>query len=266
MRSRSLWEAKDDWLASISHLSPNTQRSYRVTLNELAKEIPNILVGKLETKTLQNFINKKLWGRKKTSVNAVVIAIKSFGRFISETYGIPNPAEKIKKFKPDIIYQPFITKEQYELILSKCTPRQSDIIKMLANGGFRVHELCGLDWRNISENLTTITFQGKCRKIRTIGINKTMREVISRYSKDEPLMHLPKSTKSIYTCVRRAGEKADIYLRPHMLRRYFASRLLEKGVSLIIISKLLGHFSVAQTEQYLKIDNSYLYGATDVLD
>ena len=155
-------------------------------------------------------------------------------------------------------YQPFISKEQYEKILASATQRQSDIIKMLANTGLRCSELCGLE--NISPNLSSLRICGKGSKIRTIPCNQTTKEILSR------TMNFPKNRKSIYNICRQAGKKSGFHLAPHMLRRFFATSLLNKGVSLLIISRLLGHASIQTTEIYLKLDSSYLSGATDVLD
>lgn len=267
-RARRLIIAKaiEEWYFAIQHTSPNTQYYYRQTIRDFTSKIQNKSINAITTIEIQHFLNHKLWGRKKSTVNKYLCAIRVFCRFLSENYNILNPAAGLKKFKTDLPYQPFITKEQYEKILSQCTQRESDILKMLANGGFRVSELCSLTWSCVSPQLTTIRFVGKGGKVRTVPINRTIRELISRYPQEKPFLNLPKNRKNVYNLCRKAGGRCNIALAPHMLRRYFATQLLDKGVSLLIISRLLGHSSVQITEQYLHLDSSYLYGATDCLD
>jgi integrase len=54
--------------------------------------------------------------------------------------------------------------------------------------------------------------------------------------------------RSAGTCRRRVGE-----LRPHDLRRAFATRLLETGVDVLLVQRILGHRSVATTAIYATV-------------
>ena len=63
-----------------------------------------------------------------------------------------------------------------------------------------------------------------------------------------------------------AGSEVYIDLSPHILRRFFATSLLQAGVSLLIIQKCLGHVSIQTTEIYLGLSSSFLLGCTDCLD
>ncbi len=54
---------------------------------------------------------------------------------------------------------------------------------------------------------------------------------------------------------------------PHALRHTFASRLLQSGVSLAKVSKLLGHSSIAMTARYAHLADEALHAeAVDVLE
>ena len=199
--------------------------------------------------------------KKNSTINNHRASIKSFCRYLFEVYDIPNATQKIRKFKEDMPNQPFINNGEYLKILVAATQRESDIIKMLANTGLRCSELAGLRPENISPNLSSLRICGKGSKIRTIPCNQTVREIISRRG-----INFPKNRKTIYNACHCAGLRAKIHIAPHMLRRYFATQLLNKGVSLLIISRLLGHSNIQTTEIYLKLDASFLEGSTDVLD
>lgn len=249
-----------EWLNFCKRLAPDTQRHYHRTIVEFV-EYSNIeTVAELNRQHIIVYLNTKINKVKNSTINKHLKCLKSFCRYLFDVYDIPNATQKIKKFKEDMPNTPFINQSQYEKILLSATQRESDIIKLLANLGLRASELCSLRPENISPNLSSIRIQGKGGKVRTIPCNQTVREILSRDIK------FPKNRKSIYNICRKAGNRVGIHLAPHMLRRFFATSLVNKGVSLLIVSRLLGHTSLQTTEIYLKMDFSFLEGSTNVLD
>jgi integrase/recombinase XerD len=57
-------------------------------------------------------------------------------------------------------------------------------------------------------------------------------------------------------CVARWGEKCGIRVTPHRLRHTFATRLLNQGVSLEVVRKLLGHSSLQMSQHYARLYDS----------
>jgi len=68
--------------------------------------------------------------------------------------------------------------------------------------------------------------------------------------------------------MKRAAEKAGIKKRvyPHVLRHSYATGLLEAGVDLLTISKLLGHASFVTTMIYLHCRREHLHSVPSPLD
>ncbi len=68
--------------------------------------------------------------------------------------------------------------------------------------------------------------------------------------------------------MKDAGEKAGIKRRiyPHVLRHSYATGLLEAGVDLLTISKLLGHASFVTTMVYLHCRREHLHSIPSPLD
>jgi integrase len=65
--------------------------------------------------------------------------------------------------------------------------------------------------------------------------------------------------------VRYLGLPRGIHL--HSLRATFACHLIEKGVNIYIVSKLLGHSSVKVTEKhYLSLDPTHVQTAVNQLE
>jgi site-specific recombinase XerD len=70
--------------------------------------------------------------------------------------------------------------------------------------------------------------------------------------------------KAIKESAKRAGIKKRVY--PHVLRHSYATGLLEAGVDLLTISKLLGHASFVTTMVYLHCRREHLISAPSPLD
>ena len=252
--------AKDEWLQSIEYLSTNTQKEYKRVINDFTLNLSKKYIQSVSSVDVRHYLNQFAWHHKNTTVNKHLMGIKSFYRFLDEVHNITNVTLGLRKRKEKMPYRPFISKKDLDLILSSATQKEKDIIRMLANTGMRCSELCGMRPDNISPNLSSITIQGKGGKIRTIPCNQTVREILSRS------INFSMNRKTIYTISRQAGMKSGFRLSPHMLRRFFCTSLLNAGVSLLIISRLLGHSSVRTTEIYLQLDSSFLSGVTDCLD
>ena len=68
----------------------------------------------------------------------------------------------------------------------------------------------------------------------------------------------PLSGQTIMDICQKYGKPIAVDLKPHDLRRTFAQLVLDNGVSIVQISKLLGHSSVATTQRYLDLDTQKL--------
>ncbi|MBT7238018.1 tyrosine-type recombinase/integrase, partial [Candidatus Woesearchaeota archaeon] len=74
------------------------------------------------------------------------------------------------------------------------------------------------------------------------------------------------SKKSVQKILDSAGTKTGFKVTPHMLRHSFATHLLESGVDIAYIQKLLGHSDVKTTEIYLHVSNKNLEKIKSPLD
>jgi site-specific recombinase XerD len=72
----------------------------------------------------------------------------------------------------------------------------------------------------------------------------------------------PLSTDSVRARLRKIGHDAGIQQRPtpHMLRHSAATQLLEAGVDIRFVQRLLGHASISTTEIYTHVSNTALQG------
>ncbi len=178
-------------------------------------------------------------------------------------------------------------KQFIEAIQGKYNKRDKAIIKLAANTGLRVSELCSLnlsDVKNgrIKEELLVRKEITKGKSERLIPLNDKAKKAIEElltWNQDQNFKQDPdnfllisqkgnKFTRQhIQRIVKKAREKAnlDIKATPHSLRHTFATRVLDKTDNLRIVQKLLGHKSIATTQIYADVSREKLRYAVSLL-
>lgn len=137
-------------------------------------------------------------------------------------------------------------------------------------------EMVGLRWDQLSPDLSTIEIVGKGRKMATVGVPPQLRAALEEWRLKRPaggvyvlprmrLVWNPGDRRSVWMtdwekplgydgilqAVKRHGDRHGVKLRPHDLRRSFASILEAQGVQLNDISLAMRHENVATTSRYL---------------
>ena len=164
--------------------------------------------------------------------------------------------------------------------LFQCTPnlKHRTFLMTLYSGGLRLSEAANLMIADIdSDRMMLRVAQGKGKKERFVPLSPRLLEQLRTYWKQyrPPTLLFPgKTPTKIYadTTIRKvmkvAAQKAGIKKRvyPHVLRHSYATGLLEAGVDLLTISKLLGHASFITTMIYLHCRRENLNSIPSPLD
>lgn len=146
--------------------------------------------------------------------------------------------------------------------------RDKAILAVLVDTGIRAEELCGLQLQNvhISTQEGYIKVLGKGRREREVPLGKTSRLLLQSYIKryrpvtENQTVFLSHRSESLtYNALRhmvkRWGKRAKltgVRCSPHTCRHTFAINFLLQGGDLYVLSRLLGHASIAVTEVYLR--------------
>lgn len=128
--------------------------------------------------------------------------------------------------------------------------------------GLRVSETTSITWASINLTSRELTVTGKGDKVRKIPIGNSLYPLLV---KARSMQGLPGPERRVcelsYDAARgritRIGHDARIavpVVRSHDLRATFATALYERTQDVLMVSKLLGHTSIATTQAYLGHD------------
>ncbi len=139
--------------------------------------------------------------------------------------------------------------------------------------GIRVGELAAITLEDIDLQSQTIKIHGKGDRERLVFLpNSQLSEQIASYlyarecfsSNCKYLIITTRGTRAdtqyIRILIRIAGEEANITRRitPHMLRHSTATHLLNSGIDIRFVQKLLGHQSITTTQIYTQVGDAIL--------
>ena len=146
--------------------------------------------------------------------------------------------------------------------------RDIAVLELLFATGIRVSELCALQCSDVRLDEGEIKIYGKGAKERFVQIAnpevlKALRFYLEQY-KDIMAqagtffvnrMHKPLSDQSVRRIIKKYSELAGVekHITPHMFRHSFATLLLDEGVDIRYIQRLLGHSSIVTTQIYTHV-------------
>jgi integrase/recombinase XerD len=144
--------------------------------------------------------------------------------------------------------------------------------------GLRLSEAAALTIADIdSQRMQLRVASGKGAKERLVPLSPRLLEALRHYWKEVrspkylfpgKTFEVPLSPTTIQKTCKAAVQKAGILkaVTPHTLRHSYATGLLEAGVDLLAISRLLGHKSFSTTMIYLHVRRTHLGSTPSPID
>jgi integrase/recombinase XerD len=211
-----------------------------------------------------------------SSFNQAVCALRFFYK---HTQPMPWPVTMVPFGKRPKTLPTVLGRQEVDRLL-QCTPnlKHRTFLMVLYSAGLRFSEAAHLQIHDIDSNRMLIRVAcGKGKKERLVPLSpRLLKELRIYWLKYKPTGYLfPGKTadktyadtsiqKAIKVSAKAAGIKRRIY--PHVLRHSYATGLLEAGVDLLTISKLLGHASFVTTMIYLHCRREHLHSTPSPLD
>lgn len=164
--------------------------------------------------------------------------------------------------------------------LLRCTPnlKHRTFLMTLYAAGLRLSECSNLQITDIdSKRMQLRVACGKGAKERHVPLSPRLLKALRAYWKAHrpPTFLFPGKTSdqpyaatSIQKAIKTSAKRANIKKRvhPHVLRHSYATGLLEAGLDILTISRLLGHASFATTMIYLHVRREHLESVPSPLD
>ncbi len=187
------------------------------------------------------------------------------------------PLEKIKLPKIKWRDVEFYSVSQVEKIISIIETQTIHGIRLMAvvagflDSGMRISELLSLDRTSIDYGDGSAYITGKGGKMRKVFFRQWSMDWIRKYlaqrTDSDPalfVVHHPGyelarlRPEDVRKMMRRISKTLGFKVRPHALRRTFATLLHGNGVDIRFLQALLGHSSVQVTERYVGVDQVML--------
>lgn len=258
--------------------SPRTIEAYLMAVSQLARYYnrppDQIAVGEVREWMHYLIIEKKLAF---SSCNQKLAGIKFFYRHVLQQSEF-DVALRIPTKRTGRLPEPLSRNEIVRLLDAARSEKARVMLMTCYATGVRVSELLNLRLEDIhSERMVVRIRQGKGRKDRyTLLSPRLLTELREYWRKYRPSVWLFENQRHGGQLNPSTPQKAyqDAKLRAqithgqgiHTLRHSFATHLLETGLDLPTIQRLLGHTSLSTTARYLHVTSHHLRRVSSPLD
>ena len=247
----------------LSHLKPLMALWSKTNLNQITHE--QILSA--QTKWFKLGLAKK-------TINNRCVLLSSILRMAYKQKRLPVMPE-IPKLRLDRKPPKWFTDEQLRYMLESVRPFVKDFVLVLVHTGLRAGELRALKWQAIDlVNRKIMIEVSKSHRFRVVPINDSLFEHLSELRQatkpHQDYLFEGRATgqpySDFYHALKRELKRLGMNGYVHALRHTFASRLVQRGVSIYEVKELLGHASVQTTQIYSHLQNNHLQQAVNVLN
>jgi integrase len=218
-------------------------------------------------------------GLKPASINRELASLKkAFNLAVREwEWCRENPASKVSMEQENNKRDRWLSVEEEPRLLQGCASWLRDLVTFALHTGMRMGEILELTWRGVDlTRRTVMVVRSKNGERRTIPVNETVLSVLKQKSKVRSLGTDLVFCSQVFTSMesghlrrsfRVALGKARIEdFHFHDLRHTFATRLVQAGVDLYKVQRLLGHKSPIMTQRYAHHYPESLRDGVEILD
>jgi site-specific recombinase XerD len=212
-------------------------------------------------------------GRAPNTVRRRLISLRMFFDYYSYSYDkdLANPVIPRRHYVdcgeilPRSVADPVLDK-LFESIREH--QRDRAIFTLMLHCGLRVGEITRLKLDDLlmrGTELARLRIQGKGQKERIVFLSPSGAMLLAEYLSGRPTSQSPRiflnrrghpiTITGIQLQLASYCHKADIWITCHQLRHTFASRMVEGGMAVTSVQKLLGHSSIRTTQRYIQVSD-----------
>lgn len=286
------WEGLPDWLTSLlqeyilyrqHRWKPSQVRNLtRVQLRTLHRiwrwllnQVPMDSLADLKRAHVQAFVEARLAaGLKSESADAELTILWAFLKYLEERdYPVSPAVFRIKRPKRGDPVPRFLSELDYQRLESQVLQatqagdRDDQLDRtwfyLFSEAGLRISEVCDLRLGDIDLAGQRLTVRhAKPNHDRTLPLSPNLRAALKAYlpvrgeaHTDHLLIHRQQAiaVSLVDSRLRRYGQQANVQVSPHRLRHTLATRLLNEGMPITSIQRLLGHKTLSTTLIYARV-------------
>ena len=266
---------------SLKHKARKTFIADKSSLNNFLSFGDNRTLNTVNSKLIDQYINHRLESIKKVSVNIELRHLRAaFYKAQKWGYIEKNPFKGIKLLAIPENKPHFLTHEQIDKLLEVIDRYWfREVFLFAIHTGLRRAEIVNVKWTDIDFDNSVLkvrqdsTFTTKSKKERMLPLNNTIFNLLVTKKRDSEFVFCnevgnKRDADKISRVFReyRNNSELDTAFNFHSCRHTFASHLVQKGVSLYIVSKLLGHSDIKTTEIYAHLSPQTFHDVVRLLD
>ena len=261
------WYDKYSTDCKLKYPSKRTHENYICSVGSFLKYFKNEIQPKsISTDRIKEYL---LTFSTINTRNHKLCAIKSFYEI---TVGMPLKLDKIPFSKKNKQLPIVLSVDEIQRMFNVCENKKHKVIlALLYSCSLRVSELINLKWKDIDRSRMVINIvQAKGNKDRQVGLNEPLIKLLEDYYKEyKPETYILNgqgtsaqySDRSVGEVIKQLAVKAKIEnkrIYTHLIRHTSATHMVESGVDINLIQKLLGHSSVKTTAIYTHISHNHI--------
>lgn len=265
-----------------TNYAPPTVEIYQRALGGLMELFPGILLNALTPQHLDRYKSKRISEVSPVSVNIELRSLRSAMNVAVRWKMLEtNPFSKMQQVRVAETQPPYLTKEDFQTLINLVKePWLKQVIIFAVLTGMRRGEILNLRWDDVDLQRRVIRvqshpdFKTKQGRRRVIPISDVVYGLLSSKwprAVSELVFTLGNRRIMDDRVSRRfkhyvsEAKLRDGRLHFHSLRHTFASWLVQDGVSLYEVQKLLGHSSIAVTQVYSHLQPEQLHDTVNRL-
>ncbi|MGA2363000.1 MAG: tyrosine-type recombinase/integrase [Candidatus Aminicenantales bacterium] len=167
-----------------------------------------------------------------------------------------NPAAKVKKLKENNTRERILNPAEASRLIECAGPELRPILIIALNTGMRKSEILSLRWQDVDFVRGFILIgDSKSGKSRKLPMNTAVFEALKGLQRRSDYVFFNPKTEThikgvtrLFAAALKAAEISGVRL--HDLRHTAATKMVEAGVDLVTVSKILGHSSIQMTMRY----------------
>lgn len=227
----------------------------------------------ISTMDLRMFLAQHGKGKQASTVNGYITYLKNFfGWLQDEEYILKNPAKKLAFAKvPKLILEGY-KPDNLEKLRDTCKSiKEKALFELLDSTACRISEIAKLNIYDINFDDKSIKITGKGNKQRIVYFSTRAKMYLEEYLKtrkgesnklflsDKKPYH-PIKERALQLIISNIHKRSGVSERVHChkFRRTQATHLLNSGMSLPGVQKILGHESPETTQRYARLSDENL--------